>query len=134
MMACPIQEKLNAINQDDTYLIHRMSGFCQERYFESLPGFIDVAVMTTHELDEASGVSKIVVLDEPHHIAVPICQLSLPTQAQLEEFSSLTIVAQTNHLGDIEKLVNDLELLIVNFELSQPSDLESMNAYTSKSQ
>lgn len=55
MMSCPIQEKLNAINQEDTFIIHRMSGFCQERYFESLPGFIDVAVLTSFELDETTG-------------------------------------------------------------------------------
>ena len=46
MMACPSQEKLNAMKDDNLRNENLIKGFCIERYFERLPGFIDVTVLT----------------------------------------------------------------------------------------
>lgn len=72
MMACPNQDKLNALVEDQLQNSQRMVGFCNERYFERLPGFIDVEVLTSMEISE-EGEHRLAMLEEPAYMAVPIC-------------------------------------------------------------
>ena len=74
MMACPNQDKLNSMKDDILQNDTLMQGFCHERYFDRLPGYIDVSILSTIEIDE-NGEEKVVLLEEPEYMAIPLCEL-----------------------------------------------------------
>ena len=49
-----------------------IKGFCIERYFERLPGFIDVTVLTETQIGK-NGEQTTALINEPEPIAVPLC-------------------------------------------------------------
>lgn len=72
MMASQDKRKLNGVVEGRTSF--HMNGFCGHRYFERLPGFIDISVLTSVE-SPAEGGHHLILLDSPVQMAVPICQL-----------------------------------------------------------
>ena len=69
---------------------HYMNCFCKDRYFEPLPGFIDVDILTGPGTDPERGaqiLSLNTVPGKPY--AVPICHLKACTPDQLDILANL---------------------------------------------
>ena len=77
-----------------------------ERYFERLPGLVDVKVLTTFQAGEEPHL-----LDPAQPAAFPICHLKKCTEDQLAIYSSLMQQAQTSMLGDLDNTIDEITRL-----------------------
>jgi hypothetical protein len=77
-----------------------------ERYFERLPGLIDVKVLTTFHAGEQPHL-----LEPSLPAAFPICHLKKCTEDQLKIYSSLMEEAKTSILGDLDNTIEEINRL-----------------------
>ena len=120
MIASKDKEKLSGIVQDR--LNYNMTGFCKQRFFERLPGFIDVSLLS---LDNC----KTLVPDSSLSIAVPVCNCSFPDEMQMTFFQSLMDQKLFEENSRMKDAVNVFEELVNNYEQNEKEicrDMESM--------
>jgi hypothetical protein len=90
MMASQNKEKLNALQPGSCMYDNYMNCFCKDRYFEPLPGFIDIEILTGATADPDTGAAVLGILPAPGKpFAVPTCFLRPCTPGHLEIFQKL---------------------------------------------
>jgi hypothetical protein len=85
MLAAQNPESLNKYSEGRINNSENLSDFCTDRYFERLPGFIDVKILTT----EGTNAEKGHFLDPPMPSAYPICHLKPLSEDKLAIFAEL---------------------------------------------
>jgi hypothetical protein len=79
MIASKDREKLNGLVQGR--IKYNMGGFCSNRYFERLPGYIDVDVLS---MDNC-----VTLLDKEYAYATPVCLCKTADHFQISLYQSL---------------------------------------------
>lgn len=106
MIASKDKEKLSGILQGK--INYTMGGFCTDRCFERLPGYIDLHVVS---LDNCTTV-----LNQEYPYATPICLCKVPEQLQLSIYESLLEEQERNKKNLIFATLQKLEDLLQEFE------------------
>ena len=106
MLACQDKKKLDPFEQGFIRNHSNLREFCMDRYFERLPGLVDVKVLTTYNAGEQPSL-----LDPAQPSAYPICHLKKLTEEQLSLYSSLMEQAHTSMLADLDHTISEINRL-----------------------
>lgn len=72
MVASKDKKKLQSLEAGLVRNSSKMNGFCKDRHFERLPGFVDISAVTIFERSHDLKISM-VLLPDPQPLAVPVC-------------------------------------------------------------
>lgn len=115
MIASKDKQKLNAVVAGQVE--HHMNGFCNERYFERLPGYIDVSVLTGLEYAD-NGASRPTLLSAVHNISVPVCRLEPLNEMQRATYQSMVEAERANQYQEVHNSIDELTGLMTAYEAS----------------
>ncbi|CDW89559.1 UNKNOWN [Stylonychia lemnae] len=106
MMASLDKKVINSIVQD--FPKHSMNGFCADRCFERLPGYIDINVLSADNCQTlAQGETK---------IAIPICLLQEASDSLLAKYRQLLDDKKAQESDNISTVLGKIEIVMKHFE------------------
>eukprot|EP00347_Sterkiella_histriomuscorum_P004825 403358945 len=117
MMACLDKKKLQGLLPGQVR--HNMNGFCADRCFERLPGFIDVNILS---IDDCQSL-----LPEETKLAIPVCLLSDPDEFMLAQYSSLIDQSKSQKSQILHQSLEKIEEIIHRYESNQSEITKNLN-------
>ena len=114
MMASLDKKTLNSVVQD--FVKNNMMGFCQDRCFERLPGFIDVNVLST------DGCQTLAQPD--HKLAIPVCMLSEADEVLLGQYQSLLEQQKQQDSNKLSNIADQIDKVMADFH-QQYNDIKN---------
>jgi len=108
MLAVPIADSKHRDSLQQGFVSYDLSGHCNERYFEKLPGYIDLAILS---MDNCMTINEI-----PFSMAASVCLLRQPEDIQLVLYESTISAAQKKESNQLEDLIVQYEKKLETFE------------------